>query len=226
MTMAYDEKREKGPTSFGLDFQDDGTYVDTSECIYSHPISGNLTLREKEEVFKFTHFCDVISTSYYYTNNLSSMDFNKTSIMTSKNQSTFDDGIRRYSDRYRNTIQKLDKSLNYYSPMFFPRELRISSLERKFGKGNASKLAFTRFFKPSMTAMSSPINLEEKQRHLIEKFDSVEDFDEDAVEAEEEEEEEDDEFEEEEDDDYNAEKYFDDGEFDDGDEDGDDEVAF
>ncbi|KAG7811532.1 hypothetical protein KL921_001798 [Ogataea angusta] len=224
--MAYNEKRRKGLAFLGLDFTDAGSYIDTSNCIYSHPISGNLTVREKEEVFKFTHFCDIIGTSYYYTNNLSSPDFNGNSVAKTKNQITFDDGIRRYSDRYRNTIQKLDKSLNYYSSIFFPEELRISSIGRKFERGNASKFALTTFLKPSITAISSPMNLEEKQRHIIEKFDSVEDFDEDVIEAEEEEEEEDDEFEEEDDDDYNAEKYFDDGEFDDGDEDGNDEVAF
>ncbi|KAG7923850.1 hypothetical protein KL905_000004 [Ogataea polymorpha] len=224
--MAYGEKKRKGLASFSLDFTDAGSYVDTSDCIYSQPLSGSLTMREKEEVFKFTHFCDIINTSYYYTDNLSSQISNKNSITKYKNRSTSDEGITRYSDRYRKTIQKQDKSLNYYSSIFFPKELKISGFGRKSGKGGASKFAFTTFSKPLVTELPSSMNLKEKQKHIIEKFDSVEDFDEDAVEVEEEEDEEDDEFEEEDDDDYNAEKYFDDGEFDDADEDGDDEVAF
>nr|QFP92352.1 fatty acid synthase subunit alpha [Ogataea thermomethanolica (nom. inval.)] len=223
--MTFNERKAKNPLPFGLDFTDIKNDISGANRLYPILLDGLPTRRELDETFKFSHFCDIINNSYYYTNDLKSYITQKQKQTGKYSANAIGDGIERFSDKYRRAHQKPCNNLNYYSSNLFPSELKLPGLSPSTGKKSNSKTAFTSFTKMSAETFST-LSAEDKQKLLIEKFNSVDDFDEEVVDGDEDDDEDDDEFEEEDDDDYNAEKYFDDGEFDDGDDDADDEVAF
>lgn len=181
----------------------------------AQPIRKPLTMFEKQAVSQFLGLKNEIKDGPLYTGSNK-----KKSRVVIEVDRTFDDDIKRYSDRYRKK-RKIGRSIDEhpYIIEFFPEELHsaMGLTSNKLKRVDISK--FT----------SELLKVEDKnKRELLElKLNNMQEDDKDEKEEEEEEEEEEEgDFEEDEDDDYNAERYFENGEDYDNDDDCDDEAAY
>mgnify|MGYP003361698984 CR=1 FL=1 len=219
---------------FGLDWADiQQTSTETYE--FPIPVNGPPTNIEIESYQQFINLTTVMKDSSFYTGNLKSLtqedSLNGKKKTTSYLEGGVNDGLKRYSDKYRKQIT-VGRSISDHPFImkYFPDELH-SVMSSKGGK---KSLNVTKYKKGSKkgTDMDKLIkNAEERQKEILQRLNEVtaniNDDDVDDADNQEEEENFDDEFEDEDDDDYNAEKYFDDGDdFDDGGDDGDEEAAF
>jgi DNA-directed RNA polymerase III subunit RPC7 len=184
------------------------------------PIQTPLTMFEKQAVSQFVGLRAAIQDGPLYTGS----NKRKSRVVVEVDRA-FDDGIKRYTDRYVKK-RKIGRSIDEhpYVVEFFPQELH-SAMGLKSSK--LKKVDISRFTSELLKAND---NQDKDDRELLElKLNRVqeEDNDEKLQEGDEEDEEEEvDEFEEDEDDDYNAERYFENGEDYDNDDDGDDEAAY
>ncbi|ODV83963.1 hypothetical protein CANARDRAFT_236738 [[Candida] arabinofermentans NRRL YB-2248] len=208
--MSFRDKGNRVLLPFGLDYADITQASGTQELKYPLPINGPITNLEDEAAKQFTNFAELMKNGSFYTGTL---------------ESGVNDGLKRYSDKYRKTV-KTGRSIDEHPFVaeFFPEELHQVFMGKNKDKKKKS-LAISNYTKGVDKDMAELIKLseEDKQKNLMERLNNV-DENEEENEVDAEEEEEDDEFEEDDDDDYNAEKYFDDGD-DYGDDDGGDEEA-
>ncbi|CAI5755558.1 unnamed protein product [Candida verbasci] len=225
---------------FGLDYAD---ILSTSQVTEKPqlllPVNGDITEMEQDIAKQSITFANLMSEGAFYTGDL--MDIKEKEKEKTKLSTTYqtnDDGIERYSDRYKQT-KKIGRTIEEhpYNLEFFPEELY--SVMGITNKNKKKLLALSKFkSKGGLREFLSDekqedLKDEEKVKQLQQQMlNMIEDDnkkDDGEEEKEEEEEDVDDEYEDEDDDDddYNAEKYFDDGDDDDGNEDGgDDEAAF
>ncbi|RLV90902.1 DNA-directed RNA polymerase III subunit RPC7 [Spathaspora sp. JA1] len=219
---------------FGLDYSDVlTTTVGTDKPELVLPVNGELTEQETSAAKQSITFAKLMSDGPFYTGNLDFKD------LTQQEQrqlainvgTTAEDGIERYSDRYKK-VKKIGRTIEEhpYQLEFFPEELYsvmgISNKEKK-------KLLLLSTYKSNGGLQDFKVEQGNSERQeamqLLEKMENlaeVLDNDENKEDEEDQEEEMDDEFDEDDDDDYNAEKYFDDGDDDGMDAGGDDEAAF
>ncbi|CAK9436435.1 uncharacterized protein LODBEIA_P09930 [Lodderomyces beijingensis] len=238
---------------FGLDYAD---ILQSSETIekpqYVLPVNMDPNNSEQLVAKRAMTFAKLMSEGPFYTGSVADCQLPTTKIAMAHTQgeklqneeikneklnaANDDDGIERYSDRYKKK-QKIGRTIEEhpYQLQFFPEELYsvmgISSKQKK------KILSLSKFNSNGglREFMSDEKNhqLEEeaklkalKEQMLSQVGHDDDDHKDDEKEEQSEPESVDDEFEDEDDDDYNAEKYFDDGDDDVGDDGGDDEAAF
>lgn len=228
---------------FGLEWADMAAFLGqtAAENKYVLPVSAKPSSHELKRINHFLSLCAHMKNSPFYSATLAAASA-KDSLVVEELEGGVNDGIKRYSDKYRKTI-KIGKSVSDHPFQLsnFPNELQgvIKPRGYKKGKKNALNVA-------TGTAKGSYGDLEKNLDELLKKemLDRLEDIvaadmdtgaangnagGDDDVDADQEDAvDDDDAFDDEDDDDYNAEKYFDDGD-DDGygdDDGGDDEAAF
>ncbi|OWB73135.1 nucleotidyltransferase activity protein [[Candida] boidinii] len=232
--MSFRDRGNRVLLPFGLEYSDIIQEQDKG-LIYPLPINGPVTKLEDDSSKQFTNFTELMKNGNFYSGKLESLLPDYTNSKISYLEGGVNDGIKRYSDRYRKQ-SKAGRSIqdHPFNLEFFPQELHSVMISKNNNKNKKKKiLALSNYSKGVDNDMSEFIKLseEEKKKELLDRINNVEEDDnENAVNEnpeDEEDEDEDEEFEEDEDDDYNAEKYFDDGD-DYGDEEdgGDDEAAF
>ncbi|ANZ74778.1 BA75_01281T0 [Komagataella pastoris] len=202
--MSY-RKDNKQKLPFGLDYNDLNVVVDQKRFKLPLPINGPLNNSEKEIAKEYMNFMTNVKESSFYSD------------LKDDDIQGINDGIERYSDKYRKK-RKPNRLLadHPFIVEFFPEELYdVMGIDNK-------KKKLLKLNKIQDNKLGE--NLEDKLRNIEENDNAV--LDENNAEKENGEDEFDDEFEEDEDDDYNAEKYFDDGDDDYGADDDDDEAAF
>ncbi|GME80564.1 unnamed protein product [Ambrosiozyma monospora] len=233
-----DRQQQRVLLPFGLDYADINQIKQGERLEIQLPINGPLTKHEEEATKQFLVVSDLMKNSSFYTGSLKSLRHHIDKSSSGKSNKSTDtqnvfleggvnDGIKRYSDRYRKQI-KVGRSINDHPFImeFFPDELHGVMISKKSKKMKKKSLFLSSYSKGEGKDIGNMIKLseEEKQKEMLQRLNNVDEND-DAVE--EEVEEEDEQFEEDDDDDYNAEKYFDDGDDDFGEEDdGNDEAAF
>ncbi|CDK25321.1 unnamed protein product [Kuraishia capsulata CBS 1993] len=217
---------------FGLDYHDIKKTGEDEPLKYPLPVNSQMTQKERDSAKHLINFTKLMRDGPFYTGKLDSVDSDKSNKKAEKDANYYEgginDGIKRYSDRYRKkrkTVRSIDD--HPYIIQFFPDEL-LSVM----GVDNSKKkklLSISRYKISSDPNFGDLIKKsEDKSSEIMSRLQDVEEDTTTNQEVENDEDvEEDDEFEEDEDDDYNAEKYFDDGD-DDGrdDDDGGDEAAF
>lgn len=219
---------------FGLDWADI-TQNSINELEFPMPVNGEPTKIEVENYQQFLSLTSIMKDSSFYTGNLKSLAQEQGNSGRQKKNIAYleggvNDGLKRYSDKYRKKIQ-IGRSIkdHPFIEKFFPDELQ-SVISSKSGKKslNVSKYRKGSRFGTDIDKLIK--NAEQRQKEIMERLNEVAaNNNDDDVEEDNQDEEDnmDDEFDDDDDDDYNAEKYFDDGDdFDEGDVDGDDEAAF
>lgn len=224
---------------FGLESSD--LNVDNRILKFPLPVNGELTNLEKRVAKQFLNYSKTMRDSSFYTGSFASLKSQvssdgKVRKMKFDESEGVNDGIKRYSDRFRKK-RKIGRSIEEhpYNLQFFPQELySVMGVDKKKRK----MLAISSYKAESDNLDVSGLlqrNEQEKADEMLERLHNMaESLDANGNvinkgdKGEEEEEVIDDEFEEDDDDDYNAERYFNDGDDDEyGDEDnGDDEAAF
>ncbi|ODQ79893.1 hypothetical protein BABINDRAFT_36879 [Babjeviella inositovora NRRL Y-12698] len=207
---------------FGLDFQDVKENASDKSCLQL-PINGPLNKLETNSARQYISLQKAVQEGPFYTGSLAIASGDQTLVDTSGFHK--DDGIKRYSDKYR-TKRKLGRSIDEhpYVVEFFPEELyQAMGINNKKKKKLLAKSSYKIDGGLKLYTVEGDVNSLDKLKQMGDNLvDDENDKEEDEAEVEEDI---DDEFEEDDDDDYNAERYFDDdNEVDD--DDGGDEAAF
>lgn len=218
ITMSFRRRGAAGALMpFGLDYADVDQHASGEQLYYPVPVNGTPTALENECAKQFTHFAEMMKDGALYTGTLASLkQKGKHAIYL---EGGVNDGIKRYSDRFRKKI-KVGRSVDDHPFIldFFPKELHSVMVAHGKKQQSLQVIAFSEAEIDEGIQKSQ----EDKKKEIKEKLDNVND----EEPEENAEEDEDEEFEDDYDDDYNAERYFDDGD-DLGDEDdGDTEAAF
>lgn len=210
---------------FGLDYSDvlnNGNSAERPQLVL--PVHGPLTESEIDASTQSIAFCQLMADGGFYTGSINDVTSEKRAHTT-----TNDDGIERYSDRYKK-VKKIGRTIDQhpYQLELFPEELY--SVMGVTGKQKKKLLALSTYkLNGGLKQYGTSLNDNEDPDSITEKLKSMaDDLADNADDGEDEQDDEDDfddEFEEDDEDDYNAEKYFDDGD-DDGGDDGGDEAAF
>ncbi|CAL1207287.1 unnamed protein product [Candida parapsilosis] len=209
---------------FGLDYADVvKSSEDSEKPQYVLPVNGEPSEIESLAAKQSIRFQKLVSDGPFYTGRVEpNLIKNKDRESSRRNElvSANEDGIERYSDRYKK-VQKIGRTIEEhpYQIQFFPEELYpVMGLREYLSEEKQETIdeqAKVQALKEQMFNQAN-VNDDGKEAGTGEKEDVPS-----------EEEDMDDEFDDEdEDDDYNAEKYFDDGDDDGMDDAGDDEAAF
>lgn len=223
---------------FGLEWADMAATNVESASEYPLPINGAPTARELRRIRTFSNLVANMKTSSFYSGNFDTLKKRK-GAATDHLEGGVNDGIKRYSDKYRKRI-KIGRAIadHPFQHALFPSELQSVLGVRK--KGSRAKTLNVSAYSNSQINGDLEKNLDKLMSEKKEILDRLNDMeanasivgindDDDNNGSDQSEENVDDEFEDDDDDDYNAEKYFDDGDdYDggDGDDAGDDEAAF
>lgn len=234
--MSFRDRKQGVALPFGLDWADiQQNPTETLE--FPIPINGKPTKIEMDCFQQFTNLTNIMKDSTFYSGNLKSIAQEESTKDKRKSNIVYleggvNDGLKRYSDKYRKKI-RIGKSINDHPFIlqFFPNELH-SVMVSKQGKKSINVSKYKKGSKMDMNIDKLIKSAEERQKEILQRLNEVANNNEDDdnlddIDNEVEEEENfDDDFEDDEDDDYNAEKYFNDGDDFDEQDDGDDEAAF
>lgn len=221
---------------FGLEWNDMNSIDPEKPVEFPLPINGAPTALELRKITAFSNLVANMKCSSFYSG-----DFQTNKKAKDHLEGGVNDGIKRYSDKYRKRI-RIGRAISDhpFKHRFFPQELQSvlgsNGLKKKGSKGKTLNVS---------TYSNSQINgdlernldkLMSEKREIMDRLNDMEananlggaNEDDENASDQSGDENIDDEFEDEDDDDYNAEKYFDDGDdYDGGDDDGgDDEAAF
>ncbi|CCH43573.1 DNA-directed RNA polymerase III subunit [Wickerhamomyces ciferrii] len=193
---------------FGLDYSDlNNGNKENEKPQIPLPVNGNSSKLEKIVASHFLNFQTTVKDGPFYTG--SNLEIENTKGKTEIDEEGINDGLKRYSDRYRKK-RKIGRSIDEhpYVIEFFPQELyKVMGVDDKKKKKLLS-LAKLKNSKEVLDNLDNPAigeSILEKLKDMAEDEDDKEEPDPEP------EENFDDEFESDDDDDYNAEKYFEDG---------------